>query len=60
MVPINSTMSQRTDGNSLLPSSNYIAKIVKLGLSGGMLVTKVGGGYYDFLEYLDRKGVLVA
>jgi hypothetical protein len=34
--------------------------VIKLGLSGGMLVTNVGGGYYDFLEYLDRKGVLVA
>jgi len=25
-----------------------------------MLVANVGGGYYDFLEYLDRKGLLVA
>ena len=23
-------------------------------------MAKVGGGYFDFLEYLDRKGVLVS
>lgn len=35
-----------------------LVKTIKLGLSGGMLVVNVGGGYFDFLEYLDRKGVL--
>jgi hypothetical protein len=34
--------------------------IIKLGLSGGSLVVKVGGGSMDFLEYLERKGVLVS
>ena len=37
-----------------------MTKIIKLGLSGGQLVVKVGGGYFEFLEYLDRKGVLLA
>lgn len=55
-VPLNSTLSQRSNS---LPSSQLITKVVKLGLSGGLLVAKVGGGYFDFLEYLDRKGVLV-
>jgi len=34
-------------------------KLVKLGLSGGALVVHVGGGYFDFLEFLDRKGLLM-
>ena len=33
-------------------------RILKLGLSGSSLVVRQGGGYYDFLEYLDRKGFL--
>lgn len=35
-----------------------MVKVVKLNLSGGLLMVNVGGGYFDFLEYLDRKGVL--
>ena len=34
-------------------------KVIKLGLSGGILMVNVGGGYFDFLEYLDRKGLLM-
>jgi hypothetical protein len=33
-------------------------KVLKLGLSGGALVVHVGGGYLNFLEFLDRKGML--
>ena len=33
-------------------------KVFKLGLSGGALVVHVGGGYFDLLEFLDRKGML--
>ena len=36
----------------------YITKVIKLSLSGGQLVVKVGGGYFEFLEFLDRKGIL--
>jgi hypothetical protein len=36
----------------------YITKVIKLSLSGGQLVVKVGGGYFEILEYLDRKGLL--
>lgn len=39
---------------------HYLTKVIKLGLSGGQLVVKVGGGYFEFLEYLDRKGILMA
>ena len=52
-VPINSQVS-----NEQCPQ--YLTKVIKLGLSGGQLVVKVGGGYFEFLEYLDRKGVLLA
>ena len=52
-MPINSQAS--TDQNP-----QYLTKVIKLGLSGGQLVVKVGGGYFEFLEYLDRKGVLLA
>ena len=55
-MPINSIVYQRSES---LASSQFITKVVKLGLSGGILVAKVGGGYFDFLEYLDRKGVLM-
>lgn len=40
-------------------SVKEITKVIRLSLSGGKLVVNVGGGYFDFLEYLDRKGVLV-
>ena len=33
-------------------------RIVKLGLSGTSLMVRQGGGYSDFLEFLDKKGML--
>lgn len=51
-VPINSQISAEYP--------QYLTKVIKLGLSGGQLVVKVGGGYFEFLEYLDRKGILLA
>lgn len=35
-----------------------ISRLIKLGLSGNALMIRQGGGYFDFLEYLDRKGFL--
>ena len=35
-----------------------VHRLVKLGLSGTTLMIRQGGGYTDFLEFLDRKGFL--
>ena len=32
-----------------------VSRIVKLGLSGSSLVVRQGGGYYDLLDFLERK-----
>ena len=31
---------------------------LSLGLSGDQLIVRHGGGYYDFLEFLDKRGYL--
>ncbi|CDW81579.1 UNKNOWN [Stylonychia lemnae] len=34
-------------------------KLLKFGLSGNTLMVRLGGGYIDLLEYLDRQGFLI-